>query len=776
MSQRNFLLNKIGLIMSAGLAMGSYAQQLEQVEVVGSAVSGVDNGIKDSEIEGSFGGTQSIADIARSVTPISEWLLKQAAVNTLRDLQRVAPNTYSAAGFGAPSLPTIRGQRGEVFMGGLRRQVGNNGLGIPLSFNSVGQINVARGTPSVILGATQRTGGFVDLQPKRPDLDRSFGSLTLTAGQWDKYGTQLDYSELIEPSRQAIRVSIEHKNEGSYYHHSNLDSNNLFIAYRLLPNAHSEWDLSLEYYKVDWTDNAGLNRPTQDLIDHGRYVQGQGRQANGSTVPGAGAVIEPVGLTKISRRNILADPLDVNDASTLLLHSRYQYSFNERLSLINRTYFEHFEREEIAQNSFVEVIDGADTFENRSEIYFDDTVFGLNVRYNDVLGFSQFSTEADLPIDLTGPISNRRIPLTSEQKSRLVELRPGVFVSPGGQYDVNGDGDGDFLLSDTTDSTSWQTGLFVQHKQNLHEQVWITAGIRGDWYDVKARDPIAPQGITGARDSHSALLKSASFSVNYRPLEAVTVYMTTAYSESTSNSMAGGVTLSADNEINPLNFSTDNTLYESGIKYAPDDSSWYGDLAAFQQTRSLRNRDGSNTGISTQGVELQLFYQGERGWANMGASYLDAQYDNSTSTQDVAQVIDSFSNARPDIIVGTGRGAPNAVTFARSDTRLQGIPRWAASFAAGFRLNDVWSVGGSGVFTGSYPLDYLQTVTIPEQFTLNANLEYRFNQQRSSLRLEVFNLTNEENFTPVHEGGYFGATLIFPELPRYVDLKLAHKF
>lgn len=776
MYSRKFFLNKMVLAMSAGFALSGQAQELEQVEVLGSSASAQEIGIKDSAIEGSFGNARSIADIARSVTPISEWLLREAAVTNLRDLQRVAPNTYSAAGFGAPSLPTIRGQRGEVFTGGLRRQVGNNGLGIPLSFNSVGQINVARGTPSVILGSTQRTGGFVDLQPKRPDLDQAFGALTLTAGQWDKYATQLDYSQLIEPSRQAVRVSVEHRNEGSYYNHSDLDSNNLFIAYRLLPNAQSEWNLSLEYYKVDWTDNAGLNRPTQDLIDHGLYVQGQGRQPNGSTVPAAGAVIEPTGLVKISRRNVLTDPLDINGADTLLLHSNYQYTFSEHLRLINRTYFEHLEREEIAQNSFVEIIDGADTFENRSEIYFHDTVFGLDIRYNDVLGFSQFSTEADLPIDLTGPLSNRRIPLTDEQKQRLVELRPGVFVSPGGQYDINGDSTGDFLLSDTTDSTSWQTGLFAQHKQNFSEQFWVTAGIRGDWYDVKARDPLAPQGVVRARDSHSELLKSGSLSANYRPLEAVTFYATAAYSESTSNSIAGGVALSADNEINPLNFATDNTLYETGIKYAPDDSPWYGDLAVFKQTRSLRNRDGSNTGISTQGVEFQLFYQGERSWLNMGASYLDARYDNSTAVQDVAQVADSFGNSRPDIILGTGRGAPNTITFAPSDARLQGIPRWTASFAAGYQLSDAWSVGGSGVFTGSYPLDYLQTVTVPEQFTLNANLEYRFNRRYSSIRLEVFNLTDEENFTPVHEGGFFGSTLVFPELPRHVDLKLTHRF
>ncbi|XQF91824.1 TonB-dependent receptor plug domain-containing protein (plasmid) [Pseudoalteromonas espejiana] len=66
-------------------------------------------------------------------------------MTTLQDVLAVSPNTYSASGFGAPSLPTIRGQLGELFQDGTRRQAGNNGFGVPLSFNSVEQIDVVKG-------------------------------------------------------------------------------------------------------------------------------------------------------------------------------------------------------------------------------------------------------------------------------------------------------------------------------------------------------------------------------------------------------------------------------------------------------------------------------------------------------------------------------------------------------------------------------------------------------------------------------------------------------
>lgn len=71
--------------------------------------------------------------------------MEEAAINDLHDIARFAPNSFAAAGFGNPSLPTIRGQLGELFEAGMRRQAGNNGLGIPMSFNAIEGIAVVKG-------------------------------------------------------------------------------------------------------------------------------------------------------------------------------------------------------------------------------------------------------------------------------------------------------------------------------------------------------------------------------------------------------------------------------------------------------------------------------------------------------------------------------------------------------------------------------------------------------------------------------------------------------
>ena len=87
-----------------------------------------------------------------------------------------------------------------------------------------------------------------------------------------------------------MRVAIENRNEDSFYDHGRYDSQDFYAAYRLRPDGQTLLDAHFEYFNVNFTDNAGWNRATQDLIDHGRYISGQGVTAAGSRVPGAGAV------------------------------------------------------------------------------------------------------------------------------------------------------------------------------------------------------------------------------------------------------------------------------------------------------------------------------------------------------------------------------------------------------------------------------------------------------------------------------------------------------
>jgi outer membrane receptor protein involved in Fe transport len=733
----------------------------------------------DTILSGLFGEGLSAVDTPRSVTSLSKEAMDALNINTLHDIVKVAPNAYASSGFGTPSLPSIRGQLGELFQDGIRRQAGNNGFGLPISFNSINQLDVVKGPSPVLFGSTQRNGGFVNLHTKTAPTSGSQGEVTLRAGRWDQYSAQLDYGTAIEDGKQGLRISLEWLDHGSFFDYASQQSENLFVTYRYTPSVNMTWDLSAEYYNADYPDIAGINRPTQNLIDHGIYITGQGVQANGSTVAGAGAIISPTGEIVLPRSRVYTHPDDINGAQTSVLRSHFRQQISDALVLRNISYYQHLTREEIANSSFVEIIDSANSAENRTELdmTWNDkqiTTLGVAFRYNDVLGYSQFTTEADNPVDLSGPLSNREIALTDGQKARLIELREGVFVSPGAQYDIDSDGSGDYNLSDTTDSTSWQTGLVLQQRSQWTDKLSTIAGIRADYYDVEARDPLAPNGVIAASDTYNDILTSYQLSAVYQLSDGLNVYATISENDATSNSMAGGTALGSDNQISPLNFATENSLYEAGIKYAPDES-WYAEAAVFAQTRSLRNRDGSNSGIKSKGLELQAFYQNDGYWINASYSYLDARFDDSAAYQDTRQVADAFDDSRPDIIVGTGIGSPSYTAFAASNSRVQGIPPQIASLNAGWSITEQLQLGASVLYTKAFALDFLATVFIRDQYTLDMNLDYQFSNALS-IRLDMINLTDEENWQPVFEGGYFGATLVMPNLPRHTQLTMQYAF
>ena len=75
----------------------------------------------EQEVSGVFGADEQLQDIPRAATVITESLMYEANIDDLHDIAKFAPNSHAAAGFGNPSLPSMRGQLGELFSGGMRR-------------------------------------------------------------------------------------------------------------------------------------------------------------------------------------------------------------------------------------------------------------------------------------------------------------------------------------------------------------------------------------------------------------------------------------------------------------------------------------------------------------------------------------------------------------------------------------------------------------------------------------------------------------------------------
>ncbi len=56
-----------------------------------------------------------------------------------------------------------------------------------------------------------------------------------------------------------------------------------------------------------------------------------------------------------------------------------------------------------------------------------------------------------------------------------------------------------------------------------------------------------------------------------------------------------------------------------------------------------------------------------------------------------------------------------------------------------------------------------------------------YDQQIETIRklhkkLKISNMTDEENWQPLFEGGYFGATLVMPNVPRHAQVTMQYAF
>ncbi len=65
--------------LMASLSAQAQTSDIQDVLVVGEALSGMGN-IRSEDVEGPFGLNQSIADIGRSITPVTEDMLNEVAI------------------------------------------------------------------------------------------------------------------------------------------------------------------------------------------------------------------------------------------------------------------------------------------------------------------------------------------------------------------------------------------------------------------------------------------------------------------------------------------------------------------------------------------------------------------------------------------------------------------------------------------------------------------------------------------------------------------------
>ncbi len=756
-----------------------------------------------------YGTDLSILDTPRTVTAINSAQQRDLSIEQVTDLLKLVPDSYTNSQFGGANIPFIRGQAAEVFQNGMLRTPRSDGQ--PLSFNSVEAFDVVAGPASVVYGPTGNVGGYVNLVTKRPFYDGYHGFVSTTIGEYNLRRWQADIGGPIT-KELAWRVSYQGEDSGSYYRLQGTESQDVYAAVSWTPTDKFRVDFNAEFFEADYDENTGINRPTQDLIDNGRYIQGTG--VSPFSAPGAAdprgflSVITPTGVTTINRRDGLFSPQDGDYGKNIQGQLDVTYTASEHLSVLNKTYFEDYQQDqvEISQRYYND-IDESYNFEDRLEFHlnFDTPVgtkrlakidgkdakggaddkaapkdvqlssltlkseinTGLSFRYIHVLAFQDFYNEYLNATDISTNPAN--YPITTNLFGVLpVPGDSREFATPGGSY---ASGLYPNSIQGTQDSNGYQFGLFYQHNLKITDQWSLLFGGRGDLIYEDITDPLPPPGFKAVSDSTLVGLGAANASVTYKPTAWNTDYFTFNYNESAVNGNGGGFASLSGNQLIPENFHIQNYLFEGGAKFGLFKNSLFASFAAFYQQRATTNQFGVTNEVDTRGLEFQANYQPNKNfYGTFSASYLDAfEPDVTGETLSTRSVYDAF--APP---TGTGVGSPNFLSLSdqAKTYRLPAVPRFLLNAFAKYRFDWGGGLSAGVVATSPIPLTEFGDVVIPWQYTVNAAVFYE--AKRFEARVDFSNLTNQKNWTP--STPLFGAELVNANLPFQVYGSIRIKF
>jgi iron complex outermembrane recepter protein len=246
--------------------------------------------------DGIYGGESDPLKIPRALTIVTPETLRLSGVTTFADLSEVSPGAERLSYWGIAGSPELRGTHAGVYFNGMLRAWQRNEM--PTSFGSCEALQIVRGPVPAQLETTP-VGGYVDMIPKSPYFGAPHEKLSVSAGSWDTYKTQLDAggsTTALGDHPAAWRVSLSGQKAGSYYDNVHDDYISLYATTIVQLDKRTTLTLGAEYYDHRSSEISGWNRVTQELVDSGEYVTGEsiditdaswGGTANRSLVTGS---------------------------------------------------------------------------------------------------------------------------------------------------------------------------------------------------------------------------------------------------------------------------------------------------------------------------------------------------------------------------------------------------------------------------------------------------------------------------------------------------------
>jgi len=708
----------------------------------------------------------SVLDTPRAVTEINAAQMRDQSIIDVTDFSKIVSSAYTNDQFGGPNVPWLRGQSSEIFQNGMLRTPRSDGQ--PLSFKSVEGFDIVKGPADVVYGPTGNVGGYVNLVTKRPYFDKEHVTVNGTYGEYGTRKWQLDASGPVN-DQLAYRVSYEGIHSGSYYNLGYTHSNDIYAALRYLPTPNLTIDFNTEFYSAHYTENTGINRPTQQLIDSGLYYTGPGcsKFIPDACVRNFESIVNVTGVVPINRRAQLVAKDDHDQGTNFQAQLDITAVLGDHFTLANKGYFEDYSQQQLeyAQRYYNNIEDSYN-FEDRIELHGkwsnNELITGVAYRFMHVLAYGDFYNEYLNATDIT--TNPATFPITDLSGVYLVPGTSNQYATPGASYD----GAGNNSIANTQDQNSHQLGVFFQDIYSINDQWSVLGGLRVDAVHESITDPLPVPGYPAAHATTTQVEEAVDTSITYKPLPWTTFYVTVDFNQSPVTTNGGGFAAFTGNTLATSDFHIKNWLYETGNKLALLDNTLYVTTAAFYQRRAQTDQFNVTSMIKALGGEFEVNYQPNKNFsATAAASYLHAWLPDATPTAFTQNVYDSF--AAP---YGTGVGSPNFATLPLGSYDQPGVPQQLYSAFAKYRTDLGFGASLGAVVTGPMNTSYLGNVKIHTQYTLDGMLFYE--ASKWAVHANFYNITDRKNW--IAEGAAEGNDLITAALPFHYQISATYKF
>ncbi len=768
-----------------------------------------------------YGLDLNVMDTPRNTTLLSTTQLATLNIQDPRAFSYLTASSYTDSAFGTPNIPRIRGQYADVFYNGMRSSFTENGYGAPLNFDSFENISITKGPASVVDGPGPGVGGEADFITKRPNLSRVIIQGSASLDTMKNRRITLDIGGPVIPGELGVRFSYSGENSGSWFYSHYMRKNAIYGAVRWQPNSDYQLDFNSELISEQYTENVGVNRVSQNLIDHTLYLTGgpNGKEQFSSFILGSDTPI-PVGspgnpyapVTPILTEVLLGKAVPFNTRVTIdqtpgtssrALKYNAQliqtYRLNDHITLEDNAFFDYQDSDNAESYYYADASNGSWTFENRSDakIKFDLNVAGASIKNEMIIGatfrfahvnyISNFNVEVPLVFDLT---SNPRLWDVGAASQAFADSYPyktslgkTVYAVPG-RDGVSG---GNAGISDLYD-----TGFFFQHRIEFSPQFSALYGARIDIVQAHSHDQLG--GATCCFNSlpqdHSTGiygLGNGNISLVYKPRSWVSGYVTFDFTQSVNpNGGEGGI--NAYGQVPDHNLMrSDSYLYEAGLKFNLLNNKLFAGLAGFDQKRGIPvGAGGTQTSqANIRGVEVEMNYQPTR---NLFAT---ASYSYIRTTLNRAAGFYNYP-AEPGVNVD---GAGLFATFAPGQKfNDPGVPQQIFNFLGNYKFNNGLGfrfgvqVTGPIELTTSGQLDpvasvfvpasvvannyYYKSPVIPWQYTMNVSAFYEYKQY--IFTVSAYNVTDQ--LTWQSGPAFYGNDFLVRNDPRTIEFRIQAKF